>query len=114
MYKIIIKDLKLYGKHGVYQQEKLLDAPFQINVTCSLFAKSIVTKLTDTVNYENVYTIIKELFATPHDLLETLASNIIEVIKDQHKMVEKVSIEIIKLNPPIEGMQGKVGVCLEL
>ncbi len=113
MYTIHLRNVILHGKHGVFEEEHLLDAPFEINVHCYLYKDIIVHQLEDTLNYAEVFAIVKNCFATPQQLLEVLAKQIVETIKLQYAIVEKVSISIFKLNAPIAGLQGQVGVTLE-
>ncbi len=113
MYTIHLRNIILYGKHGVYKEEQLIDAPFELNIDCSLLPSSTVTELEHTINYELVFNIVKEIFATPHQLLEVLAKNITTAIKKEFATVWTVKINIYKLNPPIEGIHGQVGVTYE-
>lgn len=110
MYQIHLKDIKLNGKHGVYEAEHLLAAPFLINLTCFLEEKTVIHNLDDTVDYAIVYEIIKKHFGDSHQLLETLAKAIVNEIKMKYAIVKQVEISIYKLNAGIEGLNGKVGI----
>ena len=46
----------------------------------------------------------------PRDLLETLAMEIIETIHSQFPKLQKAEISITKMHPPIENLEGMVGV----
>lgn len=111
MYTIELKHIKIYGKHGVYEQEHLYHAPFEVNISIQL-AHTInhITALEYTVNYEWVYNTVVTYFATPYALLETLAYDITEAIHNQYSIASHVTINIHKLQPPITGIQGTVGV----
>jgi 7,8-dihydroneopterin aldolase/epimerase/oxygenase len=113
MYTIHLRNIILYGNHGVYKEEQLIDAPFELNIDCSLLPSSTVSELEHTINYEVVFNIIKEIFATPYQLLEVLAKDMAIAIKKQCTAVWAVKINIYKLNPPIVGMQGQVGITYE-
>jgi 7,8-dihydroneopterin aldolase/epimerase/oxygenase len=110
MYTIHLKDIILYGKHGVYEEEQILDAPFRIDVDCTLKEYINIQKLEHTVNYVAILDTVKELFATSYALLEVLASEIAEKLKYQYPDIVQVSIRIHKLNPLIAGIQGSVGI----
>lgn len=114
MYNIFIKNLVVYGKHGVYEQEKNIAAPFLVNIECAIVTENRITNLEDTLNYEQVFLIVKEYFTTPYDLLETLAYDIATKIKLEFAIVQKIKISIAKTNPVIENMQGQVGITLEV
>jgi dihydroneopterin aldolase len=114
VYTININSLTLYGNHGVYAKEKLLNVPFQIDLEATFDTANPITSLEQTVNYQTVFEIIKRHFATHHDLLEELGQNILGEIKHQFAYIKTVSITITKLQPPIAGMQGTVGVTISI
>jgi 7,8-dihydroneopterin aldolase/epimerase/oxygenase len=114
LYSIHLKNIILYGKHGVNAEEKLIDAPFELNIDCNLFENTIIEKLEDTINYAAVFDIVKNTFCNSYDLLEVLAMDIAKNVKQKFNKIETVKISIYKLNPPIENMQGQVGITLIL
>jgi dihydroneopterin aldolase len=113
LYTIHLRNIILYGRHGVYTEENKIDAPFEINISCTLGELHQVNTLEDTINYADIFETVKEIFATPFLLLEVLANEIAEKIKYQNKHIVKIKISIYKLNAPIAGMQGQVGITLE-
>jgi dihydroneopterin aldolase len=50
--------------------------------------------------------------SVPTPLLEELAEGIIRKIRHEYSFVKEISISIFKLQPPIGGFQGKVGITL--
>ncbi len=110
MFQIQIKDLIVYGKLGVFHQEKQLFAPFLIDLTCFLPKNHQIKELNDSVDYGALFSIIKDFFAKDYDLLETLCSDIVKKIRSTYPIIERVEISIFKINSGIAGIQGKVGV----
>jgi 7,8-dihydroneopterin aldolase/epimerase/oxygenase len=113
LYTIHLRNVILHGKHGVYNEEHLLDAPFEINVNCYLQKDIVIHNLEDTLNYESVFLVVKKCFAEPQQLLEVLAKQIIETIKLHFVQVDRVMVQIYKLNAPIATLNGQVGVTVE-
>ena len=109
--QIHVKDVILYGSHGLYKEENVLTAPFLINFTCSYIPTFPIVSIDSTINYEAIFDIIKALFATPYQLLETLAYDCMQQIKSKFN-VATMSLTIIKQQPPIAAMQGQVGITL--
>jgi 7,8-dihydroneopterin aldolase/epimerase/oxygenase len=113
MFTIHLRNLILHGRHGVYKEEQLIEAPFEVNIDCSLLPSNTVAELEHTINYEVVFNIAKKIFATQHQLLEVLAKDIATAIKQHYDIVWTVKITIYKLNPAIEGIKGQVGITYE-
>jgi 7,8-dihydroneopterin aldolase/epimerase/oxygenase len=112
MYTIHLKNIVLYGRHGVYLQEQQLDAPFLLDISCTI-AGNELQNIQDSVDYEKLFFLVKEVFKTPFALLESLANELLVTIKTTYPVVEKVQISVFKTNPAIAGLQGTVGVSLE-
>jgi dihydroneopterin aldolase len=112
MYTIHLNNLVLTGKHGIYQQEHLLEAPFLLNISC-IVGNLEIRNVGDAVDYEKVFHLVKEIFKTPYELLESLTKDIAVKIKSVYPQVEKVRVSVFKTNPAMDGLQGTVGVSFE-
>ena len=64
----------------------------------------------DTINYADVYQLVKDIFVQPEPLLETLCVNISAAIKERFPRLKQLTLQIIKLHPPITGFIGSVSV----
>lgn len=106
-----LHNLRFFAQHGVYGEERTVGNEFEVNLALVVKApKEIVSSLEQTINYAEVYRIIKEGFASPQALLETLAQQIAAAIKAAFPSVKKIRIQIIKLHPPIVSFSGAVSV----
>ena len=63
--------------------------------------------LDDTVNYAEVYEVVKREMATPSLLLEHVCGRIATALLDGFSALSRVNVCVTKKNPPIEG----AGVC---
>lgn len=104
--KIILNDMEFFGYHGVYDSEKATGQKFEVSVT--IYADLSLAQLTDnveyTVNYADVYDIIKGIVAKErYDLIEALAGRIAQAILDIYVQAEKVRVFVRKPEAPIEG-----------
>ena len=63
-------------------------------------------------SYEDLFALVKKRMQSPSLLLENVCEDIIRKIKHEYPEVRAVSVSVFKLNPPIENLQGKVGVTL--
>lgn len=112
MGKIRIEGIEIYAHHGVHKEEQKLGNRFRIElemeVDTSKAEKS--DKLEETVNYHEVYKVLKAEMKKKSKLLEHIAGRILEAILKQFPEVRKVNIKLSKLNPPINGNIEKVSV----
>ncbi|MFH1860255.1 MAG: dihydroneopterin aldolase [bacterium] len=107
MDKIIIKGIDFYGFHGVSQAEQELGQRFIVDVELELplnkAGKS--DQLTDTVNYCEIYSLIKEKGQqNRYNLIEAMASDMAESILKGFDLVERVNVYIKKPHAPIGGV----------
>ncbi|MDI6780860.1 MAG: dihydroneopterin aldolase [bacterium] len=113
MDKIIIKGIDFYGFHGVSQAEQELGQRFIVDVELELplnkAGKS--DQLQDTVNYCEIYSLIKENGQQKrYALLEAMASDMAESILNGFSLVKRVTMCIKKPHAPIGGVVEYAGV----
>lgn len=112
MDKIIISGLVFYGYHGTSETERELGQKFLLDIELkadlSLAGRS--DKLEDTIDYQRVYSLVKEVEGTKkYRLLEALAHDIASAILDQFP-VQEVTVRIKKPQAPITGLVDYVAV----
>lgn len=113
-FTIHLNNLRFFGYHGLYEEEKILGNEFEVSLHLRLsYTKKETLTINDTVNYAEVYQLVKEVFANREDLLETICVNIADAVSQKFKQVEKLSIQITKLQMPIVGFIGTAGVTFE-
>jgi dihydroneopterin aldolase len=108
--QILLKDVVLFGLHGVHPLEKKVGTTFKINIQIDLDPSISVQFLSDTLDYAEVFATLKKEFQVTEDLLEVLIERIIASIALLSSNIKTIDISIIKLNAPITGFQGEVGV----
>ena len=110
MFTIHLNNLVFYAYHGMHEEETIVGNDFEVSVSVSFNAADKVAELNDTINYVSVYEIIKQHFAQPQKLLETLAQNITQQIHKIDDRITSINITIHKKNAPISNFIGTVGV----
>lgn len=113
---IFIEDMEFFAFHGHYDEEKFAGNRFTVSIylytDTSKAEKS--DNLDDALNYQVVYAIICDIMRnTKSNLVENLASNILDALFVRFTQLQKARIRIAKLNPPMGGKIGKVGVEIE-
>ena len=110
MFTIRLNKMKIFAHHGVHAEETVVGAEFEVSAQITFTENKKIEALADTLNYVNVYTIIKDHFSKPVPLLETLAQNISEEIYKVDERITSINITIDKLNAPMCNFTGSVGV----
>ncbi len=115
MDKIALKGMKFYAYHGFYEEERIIGAYYKLDVTVQInFAKAGQNdQLEDTLNYEQIYQICKEVMAVPSKLLEHVVVKIETKLISYDSNIEGVNIVLDKLNPPLGGDVASSQVSIE-
>ena len=110
MFTIRLNKMRFFAFHGVHMEESLIGTDFEVTIAISFSTNKKITELSDTVNYVEVFEVVKKHFDKPQKLLETVAQNITEEIYKLNKYVSSINITIDKINAPICNFTGSVGV----
>ena len=112
-FEIQLRDVMLYGRHGVMPEERVLGNQYRVNVCLRLDASSFdpqLDSIDSTVSYADVYDLLVQQMSLPAALLETVAVRFADDVRKRWCMIQGGEIEIIKTVPPIPGMIGEAGV----
>jgi len=110
--KVALEGLEFHAYHGVYPHERSSGNKFEVDVIVDTeFSESAFhDELSGTINYEDLYAIVKDEMARPSKLLETVCHAIAEKTLDTFNEAMKVEVRISKFNPPIGGVCRKATV----
>ncbi len=115
MQTINIRGIRLYAYHGCMEEESIIGGDYIVNVQLkgdfSTAAKS--DNLNETADYILVYQIVKEEMAIRSKLIEHVGERIANHLKKELSSVKQLSVEVIKLNPPVNGEVDEVSVVIE-
>ncbi|MDE6342882.1 MAG: dihydroneopterin aldolase [Muribaculaceae bacterium] len=118
-FEIQLRDVLLYGYHGVLPEENKLGNQYRLNVRLHVDASAFDPDrcdLSSTISYAEVYDIVAAEMRNRAALLESVAVRIAGRIRarwphtSDAPYVKSGEIEIVKLVPPIPGMIGEAGV----
>ena len=104
--KLILKNMVFYGYHGVYAAEKELGQRIEVDVemVLALLSAGANDDLETSINYVEVYTLIKELVEDRNfNLIEAIAHTIAETLLSAYTL-EEVTVRVRKPNPPVGGV----------
>jgi dihydroneopterin aldolase len=105
-----------YGYHGVFDEERKLGQRFVVSLTLTTEARqdSQIYKLEDTVDYTQVYQVVKTVMETEQfPLLETCANLIIEQVLAKFFLVIHAKVSIQKPAVAIQGSLQSAEIIME-
>ena len=102
---VAIEGMEFFAYHGYYAQEKEHGNTFivDIYIKTKLDSAAESDKLSDTIDYENVYKIVEQIMGEKYNLLEHIAHQILQQLKQELNSIKGVKIRVSKLNPPVKG-----------
>ena len=102
---IELKNMRFFSHHGVLEHETLHGNNF--TVTLRFWADLMVACTSDdvarTINYGEVYDLVKEEMSIPSKLLENVAYRIIKRVEEAFPKMQRIEVELAKMNPPVAG-----------
>ncbi|MFK7832163.1 MAG: dihydroneopterin aldolase [Winogradskyella sp.] len=102
---IKVENIRVFAHHGCLKEETAIGSDYRVDleVKVNLKTSSISDELADTVDYVFLNKVVREEMAMPSKLLETVAKRILDRIFSEDDLVQKATIAVSKINPPIGG-----------
>ena len=100
---ITLKALRFYAYHGVLPQERTVGGDYEVTVKADVDLSQAMESdnVEDTVNYADLYEVIRQEMAVPSQLLEHVAGRMARRILNDFPTVDMLHVEVVKLNPPM-------------
>ncbi len=111
---IQIDNMEFYAFHGCYDQEQVVGNRFivDLEISANLEKAALSDNIEDTLNYQNAYDIVKEQMNIKSRLLEHVPGRILDKLFSRFPDIEKASVRVSKMNPPMGGQIERVSVTL--
>ncbi|MFO8235731.1 MAG: dihydroneopterin aldolase [Bacteroidales bacterium] len=112
---IQLENMEFYAYHGHFKEEQIVGNRFLVNLTIqtNMDKAGESDTLKDALNYQTAYEIIKEEMKKKSHLLENIAKRILDALYNNFDSIEKTSIKVSKMNPPIGGKMKSISVVME-
>ena len=113
MDKIYINEMEFYGYHGVLPEETTLGQRFRVSLVMELSLKEAGENddLEQTVNYAEAFASCQKVVeGKPYQLIEAVAEKIASEVLGRFKQIRRVTVKLIKPDPPIRGHYHSVAV----
>ena len=111
---ISIEGIRVFAYHGHLPEEVILGGHFVVSVWVTTDSEEVenTDDLNHTVDYVKVIELVKEQMAIRSNMIEHSAKRIADAILPLHK-VQKVKVEVEKIQPPIDATFDKISVTTE-
>jgi len=111
---ITVEGIRVFAHHGHLPEEAVLGGHFIVNVLVEADTAEVekTDDLNDTVDYVKIIEIVKQKMAIRADMIEVPAKRIVDAILPLNK-VQKVTVEVEKVLPPIDATFDKISVTTE-
>ncbi|HDJ33340.1 MAG TPA: dihydroneopterin aldolase [Bacteroidetes bacterium] len=111
---IRIENMEFYAYHGHFREEQIVGNRFLVDLSLEtdMTLPASTDNLRDAVNYQKAYEIVKREMQKKSHLLEHIASRILDTLYDELKGIERATIKVSKMNPPVGGRVECVSVTL--
>ncbi len=102
---ILLENMKFYAFHGVLPEEQIVGNTYTVTVKLSFdFSKAAKEDtLGDTINYAEVYELVKNEMQQKSKLIEHVAQRISKRIREQFPQIKSLEVQLSKHNPPLSG-----------
>lgn len=100
---VTLNDVRFHAFHGVLPQETAVGADFVVNLRLGYdISRAMQTDdVGDTLNYAEVYELVKHQMDVPSKLLEHVAGRIVDAVRKAYPAITSIDLELTKLNPPM-------------
>lgn len=111
---IKLEGIRVFAHHGHLPEEAVLGGHFIVNILVEADTTEVekTDDLKDTVDYVKIIQIVKDKMAIRADMIEVPAKRIVDAILSLNK-VQKVTVEVEKVLPPIDAAFDKISVTTE-
>jgi len=111
---IELKKMLFHAYHGAIDQERIVGNTYRVDLKLFLdLSKAIESdNLNDTLNYADIFYLIKDEMNIPSDLIEHITGRIVRKIKERYPQISKIKIRLAKINPPVEGEMKEAAIII--
>lgn len=112
---ILLEGMEFYAYHGWHEEEQIIGNKYLIdlNLKTNLEKATETDDIRFTIDYEEIYEVVKHQMGIKSRLLENVAERIVCSLLKTFPLIKEVEIRIAKLHPPLNGKVEKVSIVLK-
>jgi dihydroneopterin aldolase len=105
MGKILLEGMEFFAYHGHYKEEQIIGTKFivDLEIVFETIPAEYSDHLADTINYQDVYQVVKTEMEINAHLLESVARRILDAVMQSFPQIKSLQVKISKVNPPLGG-----------
>ena len=114
MGKILLEGMEFFAYHGHYKEEQIIGTKFIVDIEIEFESERAEHSdhLSDTINYQEIYQLVKKEMEINAHLLENVARRILDSVLRMFPKIKGMQIKISKINPPLGGKVQQVSFIL--
>jgi len=112
---IAIENMEFHAFHGCFEEEQIIGNSFIVDIYMETDTEEaeLSDDLDKTVNYADVFELIKKEMSVKSKLLEHVGRRIMNAVEQTYPQIEAIELKIAKMNPPIGGKVESVSLTLD-
>ncbi len=114
MAQIALENMEFFAYHGCFSEEQIIGTRFFVDlwIETNTTEAEHSDRLSQTINYQEVFLLVKEQMAVKSKLLEHVGRRILDALKEKFPEVISAKVKVSKMNPPLGGKIGSVSLFL--
>jgi 7,8-dihydroneopterin aldolase/epimerase/oxygenase len=99
--EVALQEVRFFSPIGYYAEERLLGNEFFVDFCVTFpYEEGDAEALTQTLNYEELYAILRDVMQKERKLLESAAKEIMDISRSRYAFANKIMVSIRKTTPP--------------
>jgi len=109
---IRIEQMEFYSFHGCFEEERIVGNRFLVDLemVTDMNRACESDQIKDALNYQTAYDLVKAEMKIKSFLLEHIANRILDSLFNSFPQLDKATVKVSKLNPPMGGKIKSVSV----
>lgn len=115
MSKISLEGMEFFAYHGCFREEQIIGTHFIVDlwIDANTSEAEETDKLSKTLNYQEIYLLVKEQMTIKSKLLEHVGRRILKTLMEKFPEIINAEVKISKMNPPLGGKLKNVSLTLK-
>ena len=113
--RIEVNGMRVWAHHGCMEEEAIIGQEYRIDVTiwADLGPSAATDDLDKTVDYVDVYRIVKREMGVRSKLVEQVCERIVKGLRAELPLAQRVEVKVTKFQPPISGDCDHISVVMQ-
>lgn len=102
---IQLEEMRFYAYHGVSEQERKVGNDYSVSLIVHVPIEAAVWSddLSETINYAELYDLVRQEMRISSRLIEHVAGRIVTAIRTRFPQITGLTVTVRKMHPPISG-----------